>query len=257
MPLAERLTIPIWLEGRAGAERARLLRDPVIKGHGVQRGDGSPVLLIPGFLAGDVSLGLMARWLRDVGYRPGRARIRANVDCSERVLTHLDRQLEQLAERYGRRVRIVGQSRGGSMARVLAVRRPDLIEAIVCLGSPLLDEYAVHPLVRNQVRVVAMLGSLGVPGLFSYGCRAGCCAAARRDLAAPFPDGVRFTSVYSRSDGIVAWRACLDSAARRVEVRSSHIGMAANADVFRAIGEALAPDGEALARDGEALRAAG
>jgi pimeloyl-ACP methyl ester carboxylesterase len=183
----------------------------------------------------------MARWLRDVGYRPGRARIRANVDCSERALTHLDLQLEQLAERYGRRVRIVGQSRGGSMARALAVRRPDLAEAIVCLGSPLLDEYAVHPLVRNQVRVVAALGSLGIPGLFSYGCRSSCCAGVRRDLAAPFPEGVRFTSIYSRSDGIVAWQACLDPAARQVEVHSSHIGMAANTDVFRAIGHALAP----------------
>lgn len=240
MQLAKRLAIPIWLEGRVGAERALLVRDPVFKGHGIPRGDGSPVLLIPGFLAGDVSLALMARWLRHVGYRPGRARIRANVDCSERALTHLDRQLEQLAERYGRRVRIVGQSRGGSMARALAVRRPDLTEAIVCLGSPLLDEYAVHPLVRNQVRVVAALGSLGIPGLFSYGCRSSCCAGARRDLAAPFPEGVRFTSIYSRSDGIVAWRACLDPSARQVEVHSSHIGMAANTDVFRAIGHALA-----------------
>jgi pimeloyl-ACP methyl ester carboxylesterase len=188
----------------------------------------------------------MARWLRDIGYRPGRARIRANVDCTERALIHLDHQLDQLAERHGRRVRIVGQSRGGSMARVLAVRRPDVIEAIVCLGSPLLDEFAVHPLVRNQLRAVAMLGSMGVPGLLSYSCRSSCCAGARRDLAAPFPDGVRFTSIYSRSDGIVGWRACLDPAARQVEVRSSHIGMAANAGVFRAIGEALAPPGDAL-----------
>jgi pimeloyl-ACP methyl ester carboxylesterase len=215
-------------------------------GRGVPRGDGAPVLLIPGFLAGDVSLGLMARWLRHIGYRPGRARIRANVDCSARALAHLDRQLQELGDRHGRRVRIVGQSRGGSMARVLAVRRPDLIEGIVCLGSPLLDEFAIHPVVRNQLRAVAMLGSLGIPGLLSYGCRSSCCAGARSDLAAPFPEGVRFTSIYSRTDGIVAWRACLDPAARQVEVRSSHIGMAANADVFRAIGDALAARSESL-----------
>jgi pimeloyl-ACP methyl ester carboxylesterase len=239
--LTERFAIPIWLEGRVGAERAALLRDPVFQGRGVPRGDGAPVLLIPGFLAGDVSLGLMAHWLKELGYRPGRAHLRANVGCSERVLGHLDAHLDALATRHGRPVRIVGQSRGGSMARVLAVRRPDIVESIVTLGSPLTDEFAVHPFVRNQVRAVALLGSLGVPGLFSYGCRGECCAGARRDLAAPFPDGVRFTSVYSRTDGIVAWRVCLDPAARHVEVRSSHIGMAANADVFRAIGEALAP----------------
>jgi triacylglycerol lipase len=244
--LTERLAIPIWREGRVGAERAALLRDPVIKGRGVARGDGAPVMLVPGFLAGDATLGLMARWLRDIGYRPGRARVRANVDCSERVLAHLDRQLEQLAERHGRRVRVVGQSRGGSMARVLGVRRPDLIDTVVCLGSPLLDEFAVHPLVRNHVRAVALLGSLGVPGLFSFGCHSSCCADARRDLAAPFPADVRLTSVYWRSDGIVDWRACLDPAARHVEVRSSHIGMAANVEVFRATGEALAPASASL-----------
>jgi pimeloyl-ACP methyl ester carboxylesterase len=244
--LTERLTIPIWREGRVGAERAALLRDPVIRGCGVPRGDGAPVLLVPGFLAGDISLGLMARWLKEIGYCPGRARIRANVDCTERALTHLEYQLESLAERHGRRMRIVGQSRGGSMARVLAVRRPDLVEAIVTLGSPLLDEFAVHPLVRNQVRAVALLGSLGVPGLFSYGCRSDCCAEARRDLAAPFPADVRFTSVYSRSDGIVCWRACLDPAAWHIEVVSSHIGMAANAQVYRAIADALPAPAVAL-----------
>jgi pimeloyl-ACP methyl ester carboxylesterase len=244
--LTERLTIPIWREGRVGAERAALLRDPVMRGRGIPHGDGAPVLLVPGFLAGDISLGLMAKWLKEIGYRPGRARIRANVDCTERALGHLDCQLESLAERHGRRVRVVGQSRGGSMARVLAVRRPDLVEAIVTLGSPLLDEFAIHPLVRNQVRAVALLGSLGVRGLFSYGCRSDCCAQARRDLAAPFPGEVRFTSVYSRSDGIVRWRACLDPAAEHVEVISSHIGMAANAQVYRAIADALPAPATAL-----------
>ena len=224
-----------------GAERAALLRDPVFKSRGVPRGDGAPVLLIPGFLAGDASLALMARWLKELGYRPGRARIRANVGCSERVVTHLGHELEALADRRGRRVLIVGQSRGGSMARVLGVRRPDIVEAIVTLGSPLLDEFAVHPFVRNQVRAVALLGSLGVPGVFSYGCRGECCATARRDLGVPFPEQVGFTSVYSRSDGIVQWRACLDPAAEQVEVRSSHVGMAANPEVYRAIARALAP----------------
>src|SRR5436305_1581052 len=129
-----------------------------------------PVRLRPGFLAGDVSLGLMARWLKGLGYRPCRARIAANVDCAERMLRRLEAQLEELVSRHGRRVSIVGQSRGGTMARILAVRRPELIEGIVCLGSPLGDELAVHPAVRAQVRAVALLGSLGVPGLFTMGC---------------------------------------------------------------------------------------
>jgi triacylglycerol lipase len=239
MPVGQRLRIPIWREGRVVLERASLLRDPVLRGAGVPRGDGAPLLMIPGFMAGDLSLTLMARWLRDIGYRPCRAGIRANVDCTERALARLDAQLERVAEHHGRRVRIVGHSRGGTMARILAVRRPDLVEGIVCLGSPLTDQLNVHPLVRAQVRAVALLGTLGVPGLFTYGCGSGCCADATADTTAPFPDHVAFTSVYSRSDGVVAWRACLDPAATAVEVRSSHVGMAVNPEAFRAVADAL------------------
>jgi pimeloyl-ACP methyl ester carboxylesterase len=238
--LAERLRIPIWREGRVALERASMRRDPLLRGVGIQRGDGTPVLMIPGFLAGDLSLTLMARWLRDIGYRPCRAGIRANVDCTERALVRLEHQLERFAERHERRVRIVGHSRGGTMARVLAVRRPDLVEGIICLGAPMTDQLDVHPLVRAQVRTVAFLGTLGVPGLFSFGCGSGCCAQATADTTAPFPERVAFTSIYSRSDGVVAWRACLDPAADQVEVRSSHVGMAINAEVFRAVAATLA-----------------
>lgn len=246
MTAIARVRIPVWREGRATLERAALLRDPVLRGEGVPRGDGAPVLLVPGLFAGDVSMGLMARWLRDLGYRPCRAGVRVNVDCTTRTLARLEAQLERFAERHGRRVAIVGQSRGGSMARILAVRRPDLVERIVCLGSPLTDPFAVHPLVEAQVAAVALLGSLRVPRLLSYSCRwGGCCAAAREQATAPFPDGVGFVAVHSRSDGVVDWRTCLDPAARQVEVRSSHLGMAVNGRVFRVVAEALAERGAA------------
>jgi hypothetical protein len=115
---------------------------------------------------------------------------------------------------------------------------------VVCLGSPVLDPLAVHPFVRAQVEMVAVLGSLGIRGLFSHACRFGsCCVQARADATAAWPEAVPFTSVYSRSDGIVDWRACLDPHARHVEVRSSHVGMAANPAVFQAVAEALATSG--------------
>lgn len=238
------LHIPIWGEARAGLEHAALRHHPVFRGEGVAPGDGSPVLLVPGFLAGDVSLGVMAAWLKRIGYRPCRAGIRANVDCTSRALERLDRQLERFAERHGRRVTIVGQSRGGSLARILAVRRPELVASVVCLGSPILDPLAVHPFVRAQVEVVAVLGSLGIRGLFSHACRFGsCCHQARTDAIARWPEGVGFTSVYSRSDGIVDWRSCLDPHARHVEVRSSHVGMAVNPAVYEVVAEALAGTG--------------
>ena len=234
--------IPIWAEGRIALEHAALRRDPVLAGEGVPRGDGSPVLLVPGFLAGDPSLATMAGWLKRLGYRPCRSRMRANVDCATRALDRLETELEQLTERHGRRAAIVGQSRGGTMARGLAMRRPDLVHTIVTLGSPLVDQMAVHPLVRVQVTALGALGTFGVPGLFGRGCMSGDCCAETRELAgAPFPSGIRFVSVYSRSDGIVDWRACLDPAAEHVEVGGSHIGMSVNAGVFRVVGEALPP----------------
>lgn len=236
------VTIPIWREGRIAFERAALRRDPVLRGQDVPRGDGAPVMLVPGFMAGDLTLSLMAGWLSRLGYQPCRAGIRANVDCSAKALTRLEAQLEGVAERYGRPVSVVGHSRGGSLARILAVRAPDLVERIVCLGSPLTDPLAVHPLVRAQVEAVAVLGSLGVHGLFSRGCFLGdCCAEVREHATAPFPPGVGFVSIYSRSDGVVDWRTCLDPAAEAVEVRSSHCGMAVNGEVYRAVGRALAP----------------
>jgi pimeloyl-ACP methyl ester carboxylesterase len=243
------LRIPIWREGRVPLEHAALLRNPVLRGEGVPRGDGGPVLLVPGFLAGDPSLGTMAGWLKRLGYRPSRARMRANVDCETRSLDRLEASLEALTERHGRKAAVVGQSRGGTMARGLALRRPDLVSTVVALGSPMTDQFAVHPLVRAQVTALGALGTFGVPGLIGRGCTHGaCCEETRARLGEPFPEDVRFVSVYSRSDGIVDWRSCLDPAAEHVEVSSSHIGMAVHPDVFRAVARALAPRAEGSLR---------
>lgn len=231
---------PIWREARVPSEMRSLGRDPVVAGVGVPHADGEPIMLIPGYLAGDTSLATMTHWLRRLGYRTSRAGIRANTDCASASVSKLERRLEELSERYGTRVAIVGQSRGGTFARALAVRRPDLVSGIVTLGSPLTDQLAVHPLLRLNVFVMGTLGRLGVPRLFTPDCRDGdCCAALRAEAEGPFPDDVGFVSIYSRSDGVVDWRSCLDPAAKQIEVDVSHIGMAAQPDVYRAIGRAL------------------
>jgi pimeloyl-ACP methyl ester carboxylesterase len=230
----------MWRESRIGFELAGLLRSPVWRGEGVADGDGQPVMLVSGLLAGDQSLNFMARWLKKTGHRPCRAGIAFNVDCSERAADKLERRLECLAEDSGQKVAIVGQSRGGSFARVLAVRRPDLVSGIVCLGSPLKHQLAIHPLVRAGVIGMGALGTVGVDGLMRHSCLWGdCCTKYWDDFAQPFPPGVGFVSLYSRTDGIVEWRACLDPAAGPEEVRASHIGMAVNAEVYRAIAASL------------------
>lgn len=231
---------PIWRESRIGLEYAALLRDPVWRGEGVAQGDGRPVLLISGLLAGDPSLKVMAGWLKRNGYRPCRAGIASNVDCSERTLQRLERRLEILAERDGVKVAIVGQSRGGGFAKVLAARRPELVSGVVTLGSPLIGALSISPLVRAQVVAMGALGTLGVPGLMSRSCiRGDCCTKFWEQHRGAFPEEVGFVSVYSRTDGVVKWRACLDPAADHVEVDASHCGMAVHGGAYRAVADAL------------------
>ena len=232
---------PIWREGRFGLEAAALVRDPIYRGAGVDDADGQPVLLIPGFLAGDDSLGIMTRWLRRTGHHTRKAGMRWNVDCSEAAMARLEERLETMAEAREQKVAIVGQSRGGNFAKALAIRRPDLVSGIVTLGSAQLDPLAIHPLVHAQVYLVGALGTMGANGVFKRSCRWGdCCSGFWEDLEKPVPDGVGYVSVYSKSDGIVSWRACLDPSAELVEIRSSHCGMAVSADAYRIIAGALA-----------------
>ena len=224
-----------------GLEWAGLQRSDVIRGAGVPEGDGRGVMLIPGFLAGDGSLATMTSWLRTAGWHTKRAGIRANVACSEATCAKLEERLECLAERTGDRVAIIGQSRGGVFGKALAARRPDLVAGVIALGAPVRSQLAIHPLVLAQVGVVAALGTASAPGLFSVRClRGDCCAGFRAALNGPFPAEVGYVSLYSRSDGIVDWRSCLDPAADElVEIRASHCGMSVNAGAYRAIAAAL------------------
>jgi triacylglycerol lipase len=231
----------LWRESRIGLEAAALHRSPVFRGLGLPPGERRPVLLVPGFMAGDASLGTMANWLRRAGYCTHRTGIRANLDCSEEACRRLEARLEQMAESHGERVVIIGQSRGGVFARALATRRPELVSGIVTLGSPIRSMLAVHPLVLVQVGLVSALGSAHVPGMFRVSCLRGkCCQDFRAAIQAPVRDDVGYVAVYSRSDGIVHWRSCLDPDANElVEVNASHCGMGVNAQAFLAVADAM------------------
>jgi triacylglycerol lipase len=237
---AERSSVaPLWGELRYGRELARLLASREF--HAVQRRDDAPpAMLIPGFMAGDPSLSVLRGWLRRRGHRVRMSGIRTNIGCAEAIVSKLDKRLTALAEEAGEPVFLIGQSRGGALARSLAVRNPDSVAGLAMLGSPVADSLAVSHQVLRTVRLVAALGDAGVPGVFSSTCKDGaCCAGFRAELAAPIPAGVRATAIYSRSDGIVDWRACVDPLADAVEVSSSHSGMSVNLDVYRVLDRAL------------------
>jgi len=192
-----------------------------------------PVVLVPGFLAGDGTLKLMSAVLRRQGFRTYRSHIHANVGCTLNAAAQLESRLESIALRRGSRVQIVGHSLGGMIARGVAVRRPDLVSGIVTMGSPMLAPGAHHQSLTRSVDVLIRLSRAGVPGLMSEECVAGACARQSfEESRQPMPAGVDFTAIYSRRDGIVDWRACVDPLAHAVEVATSHIGMAVDPRVI-------------------------
>lgn len=224
---------PLWRENLVWLE---LMSLAMMRSKLGQRHARSPksIFLIPGFMTGDRHLGVMKGWLEEAGHTTECAGIRVNVDCSEAAVKSLERRLERFSITQDRRVMLIGQSRGGLFARVLAVRRPDLVESIVTLGAPHVHPMRVHPALWMQGAALTILGSLGVRGVIRNSCRSGsCCAEFRRDLRAPFPGDVQFVSVYSRRDGIVDWHACLDEASQPVEIDSTHCGMGVNPSTYR------------------------
>jgi pimeloyl-ACP methyl ester carboxylesterase len=228
-------------ESRWPLELARLTVDPVFAGRGVPAGDGRPVVLMPGFLAGDQTLAVLAAWLRRIGHRPYGCGFLANVDCSDRALDRVDKRVEQVHRRHGRRVALVGHSRGGHYARALAHRRPDRISHAISLGADLQRMFGIS--VPTQAAVIAARRGVSVlrRGRSPRCLTADCTCRFARDFAGPLPaDRVRFTSVYSRGDGVVRWRCSLIPGADCVEVTGSHTGLVVNRKAFRAIARALA-----------------
>jgi pimeloyl-ACP methyl ester carboxylesterase len=220
---------PVWLEGRAWIEFARLMRDPVFGGAGMPAGMSRPVMLIPGFLAGDRSLDVMRGWLRRAGFRPLRSGIDVNIQASSVLVERIAARLRQRAG--GRPAILIGQSRGGSLAFGLAQKYPELVDQVITLGSPLADPLDVHPTTMAAVHAVRFVHTL---------------RRGARDIDDGFeldrmePAKVRTTSLYSRTDGIVRWTACLRPDVEAIEVGGSHVGMGVNRRVYREIARLLA-----------------
>jgi pimeloyl-ACP methyl ester carboxylesterase len=219
----------------------RLLRHPVWRDADRGQGDGQGVLLVPGFGFGDRSLALMARWLRARGYQPASAGIGLNVGCTTDLVDRIEQRLEQHTELTGRPVVLLGQSRGGGLARLAAARRPDLVRGLVMLASPNLDPLGANPQVLRLARKIARMSAMGVPHLLDEDCLTGPCFQVNsKALVAPLPRRFPTLVIYSRFDTIAPWHLCLEPDAECVEVRSSHTGMGLDPDVFAALRPRLA-----------------
>jgi len=229
--------VPIWRETLAGLDWLALRASPVFYGWGAPRGDGSAAVLVPGFLGTDWYLLELYGWLMRLGYRPALSRIGRNAECLDLLSQRLLDTVERSRESTGRPVHLVGHSLGGLLARSLATRRPDLVASVVTLGSPFRGIRS-HPLVLlASDRVRAQVRSDERPDCYTGYCR---CAAVTA-LEAPFPASVPQLAVYTKTDGIVDWRVCVnDDPATNVEVAGTHVALVANPGAYRAIAQHLA-----------------
>ena len=194
------------------------------------RGDGHPVVVLPGLVASDMSTELLRRYLRGRGYDTHGWGLGRNLGPRKGVEAGMFELLESLHAREGRKVSLIGWSLGGAYARLLAAKRPDLVRSVITLGSP----FAGSPRSTNAWRVYE-----GVSGQSAND-------AARMKYVRPTPP-VPTTSIYSRTDGIVAWRGSVEKegpTSENIEVFASHLGMGANASVLYAVADRLAqPEG--------------
>ncbi|MGL4744332.1 MAG: esterase/lipase family protein [Dermatophilaceae bacterium] len=197
-------------------------------------GDGHPVLVLPGFLAGPESTVVLRQHLRKLGYRTHDWRHGRNLGLREGMPERLRELLLELHDRYGRRVSLVGWSAGGVYAREMARALPEQTRCVITLGSP----FRGHPASTRAWATYRLLNrGAFTEELFSEEAR------ARRAEPLPVPT----TCVYSRSDGIVAWQCCVSEAApltENVEVTGSHLGYGYHLDTLRVIADRLTqPEG--------------
>ena len=228
-------------ETRWQLELYRLLVDPVFHGRGLPRGDGRPVVLMPGLGGGDQTLLVLAAWLRRIGYRPYTCGFVTNLDCSDRAVDRVERRVQGLHDSHGLRVALIGHSRGGHYARAVARRRPELVSHAISVGAGL------RRMLATSYPTQAAAGAARQIALRSGRARSGRCLTEACDcrfacdFAGPFPsDRVRLTSIYSKEDGVVRWQSALVPYGTCVEVTGSHVGLIFNRKTFRAIATALA-----------------
>jgi pimeloyl-ACP methyl ester carboxylesterase len=234
--------ITIWKEALFGAEFLLLHASPVYYGLGVPRGDGSAVVLLPGFLGTDAYLTQLRSWLARIGYRPYFSGIGFNADCPNILIQRkLNEILEKALMETERKIHIIGHSLGGIIARSVAGQRPDDVASVITLASPFRGTVA-HPTVLRAAETVRkrILREHG-PGVLPT-CYTGRCTCNFLDsLRRQIPDSVLETAVYTRNDGVVDWQYCVTGRADvDFEVPGTHIGLAFNASAYTIIANRLA-----------------
>ena len=225
-----------------GIEMVYLRLSPVYWGFGVPRGDGSAVIVIPGFMMTDFYLAEFRAWINRLGYKAYFSGIGLNAECPNLLIQHkLQETIQKAYSETGRKVHLVGHSLGGVIGRAAASQMPDRIASVIAMGSPFRGVSLHHSilslaqLVRGQI--LDRHGDRVLPACYT----AACTCNFLESLMGKMPGSVAETAIYTRSDGIVDWRVCqTGNAANDFEVSSTHIGLVFNPIVYDVVAHRLA-----------------
>lgn len=195
------------------------------------RGDGHPVMVLPGFVTSDISTTVLRGFLRRLGYDAHAWELGRNLGPKAigREGEKLVARLRTIHDATGQKVSLIGWSLGGVMARQLARRAPEAVRQIVTLGSP----FTGSPRATNAWRAYQILTGQKIDDADTL--------HQMRESATPPP--VPSTSIYTREDGVVAWQNCIEPPAPQtdnIEVHGSHCGLGVNPAVLYAIADRLA-----------------
>ncbi len=232
----------LWTEALFGAEVLILHATPVYYGLGVPRGDGSAVVIIPGFLGTDLYLTELHAWLRRIGYQPYFSGIGINAECPNLLVQRrLNQTIERALSETRRKIHLIGHSLGGVIARSVAGERPKDVASVTTLAAPIRGTYAnravLHAAEAVRLRILEEHGRGVLPDCYTGRCTCNFLDSLRRKV----PDSMVQTAIYTRHDGIVDWRYCMTMDPEvDVEVPGTHIGMAFNPAAYTVVAERLA-----------------
>ena len=235
----ESMALPLWREALVGMDWLSLRASSVYRGIGVPHGDGSVVVLIPGFLGSDQYLGDMFSWLRRIGYQPYMSGMGRNAECPETLAGRLIETVDSAYLESERKVHLVGHSLGGTLARSVAVRKPQLVASVITMAAPFRAVRA-HPMVLGAAMIVRrrILSERAVePECYSGFCSCDFLTSLRQPLA----DSIVEAAIYTKADGVIDWRCCVnDDPETDIEVQGTHVGLVFNSQVYRHVANVLA-----------------
>ncbi|HEY0845539.1 MAG TPA: alpha/beta hydrolase [Noviherbaspirillum sp.] len=236
------LKAPGWtllaLESRAPWEwGATLLASPILRN--APKGDGHPVLVFPGLVTGDFSTLVLRNYIAGLGYASYAWELGLNLGPRPGIVERCLERVRNLSEEHDEPVSLIGWSLGGIYAREIAKLVPDAVRLVITLGTP----FAGSPKATNAWRLYELTSGQRL---------ADDARIANLRETPPVPT----TSIYSRTDGVVAWRCSVEQETARsenIEVHASHCGMGMNPAALYAVADRLAQpcgDWKRFDRDG-------